>query len=98
MKVQEAIKLINNSNNLYCISDAETLLEGETLLKEGTDIDRSHWFEISESYYQLEDGILGIRGISNIYSERTIASDFVIRPEAYEGEEITVVSYKYKKQ
>ena len=29
MEVQEAIELINNSDDLYCINDAVELLEGE---------------------------------------------------------------------
>lgn len=96
MKVREAIELINNSNILYCISDAETLLEGETLLENGLYVDSHRWYDVSDSYYQLEDGILGIRGISNIYSEWMSASDCHIPVSAFEGEEVTVVSYKSK--
>lgn len=98
MKVQEAIELINNSDDLYCISDAVELLEGETELAEGIDIDRRRWFETSESYFKLEDGIVGIRGVSNIYSEMMSASDCNVHTRAFEGEEVTVVSYKCKKQ
>lgn len=96
MKVQEAIELINNSDNLYCIDDAIELLEGETELAVDVDISRHRWYETSESYFRLEDGILGIRGVSNIYSEMSNPSDFEVHTRAFEGEEITVVSYRGK--
>ena len=97
MKVQEAIELINNSY-LYCISDAVELLEGETELAEGLDVDRHRWFEISTSYFRLDDGILGICGVSEIYSEMMCVSDCDVLTQAFEGMEATVVSYKRKEQ
>lgn len=76
MEVQEAIQLINSSDDLYCIDDAVELLEGETkLLAEGIDVSRHRLFEISTSYFELDNGILGIRGVSKIYSEMMSASD-----------------------
>ena len=76
MEVQEAIELINNSDDLYCINDAVELLEGEAkLLADGIDVSRHRLFEISTSYFELDNGILGIRGVSKIYSEMMSALD-----------------------
>ena len=76
MEVQEAIELINNSDDLYCINDAVELLEGEAkLLADGMDVSRHRWFEISTSYFELDNGIIGIRGVSKIDSEMMSASD-----------------------
>ena len=97
MKVQEAIELINNSDELYYISDAVELLEGETELAEGLDVDRQRWFEINTSYFRLDDGILGICGVSELYSEMMCVSDCDVHARAFEGMEVTVVSYKRKK-
>ena len=76
MTVQEAFELINNSDDLYCINDAVELLEGEAkLLADGIDVSRHRLFEISTSYFELDNGILGIRGVSKIYSEMMSALD-----------------------
>ena len=99
MKVKEAIELINNSKeDLYCIDDAESLIDYEKILVEDVDISRRSFYETSVSYFQLEDGILGIIGVSNIYAECMTASDCGVHCYAFEGEEYTTVSYKPKTQ
>lgn len=95
MKLVEAIKLINDpEEDLYCIGDAEDLIDYEKELASDIDIDRHRWYETSTSYYQLEDGILGISGLSNIYSESTSASDCCVRCHAFKGEEYTAICYR----
>lgn len=97
MKVKEAIELINNSEEeLYCMDDAESLIDYEKVLAEDVDISRHRWYETSTSYFQLEDGILGINGLTNIYSEHMSASDCNVQCYAFEGEEFTTISYKPK--
>ena len=97
MKVKEAIELINNSEEeLYCMDDAESLIDYEKVLAEDVDISRHRWYETSDSYFQLEDGILGINGLTNIYSEYDSPFDCDVQCYAFEGEEIMTVSYKQK--
>lgn len=97
MKVKEAIELINNSEEeLYCMDDAESLIDYEKVLAEDVDISRHRWYETSTSYFQLEDGILGIHGLTNIYSEYDSSSDCDVQCHAFEGEEFTTISYKPK--
>ena len=99
MKVKEAIELINSSKEgLYCIDDAENLIDYEKELASDADISRRRFYETSVSYFQLEDGILGIIGVSNIYAECMTASDCGVHCYAFEGEEYTTVSYKPKTQ
>ena len=99
MEVKEAIELINSSKEgLYCIDDAENLIDYEKELASDVDISRRRFYETSVSYFQLEDGILGIIGVSNIYAECMTASDCGVHCYAFEGEEYTTVSYKPKTQ
>ncbi len=97
MKVKEAIELINNSEELYSLNDAENIIDYEKQLASDIDISRHRWYETSTSYFQLENGILGINGVSNIYSEHMMAPDFNVQPQAFEGEEFTTISYRSKR-
>ena len=96
MKLKEAIERINNSEELYYIDDAESIIDYEKQLASNIDINRHRWYETAISYFQLEDGILGIEGLSNVYSELMLASDCDVNCYAFEGEEIKTVSYKPK--
>lgn len=98
MKVKEAIELINKSEELYYIDDAEDIIDYEKKLASDIDISRQRWYETSTSYFQLEDGILGISGLSNIYSEYMMASDCDVQCFAFEGEEFPTISYRSKKK
>lgn len=97
MKVKEAIELINNSEELYSLDDAENIIDYKKQLASDIDISRHRWYETSTSYFQLEDGILGINGVSNIYSEHMMAPDCNVQPQAFEGEEFTTISYRSKR-
>lgn len=96
MKVKEAIGKIN-SEQCYSIWDAENLLEGNYILvARDLEIARHRWHETSVNVYKLDDGYIGIWGLSNIYSEMDRAEDFRIPCEADEYEEVTSISYKPK--
>ena len=95
MKVEEAIKLINDpEKKLYHIDAAESLINYEKELAHNIDISRYGLYEISTSYFQLEDGILGIKGLSNIYSEKMNESDCDVQCYAFEAEEYTTINYR----
>lgn len=97
MKVKEAIELINNSEELYSLDDAENIIDYEKQLASDIDISRHRWYETSTPYFQLEDGILGINGVSNIYSEHMMAPDCNVQSQAFEREEFTTISYRSKR-
>ena len=69
MKVEEAIKLINDEKQCYSIHEAESLLNEYTIYRSNVAVTKYDWYEVSSSYYQLEDGILGIRGVSKVYDD-----------------------------
>lgn len=68
MKVQEAIELVNSKDQpCYSVHEAAALLKlGTPTLTIITNSD-SGWYEISSFYYQLEDGILELRGVTRIF-------------------------------
>lgn len=96
MKVEEAIKIINESEEaVYSIYEAEQLIKYERFLTENN-IERHRWYETSDSFYQMEDGILGISGLSHLYSENTDASNCDEICHAFEAEEYTTIDYRAK--
>lgn len=72
MKVEYAIKLINDERRCYSIREAESLLNEYTIYRSNVAITKYGWYEVSSSYYQLEDGILGIRGVSKVFSDKPV--------------------------
>lgn len=97
MKVKELIEKINSADECYSIFDAEDMIEGDyKRIQKDLDIDRHRWCEISTSVYKLEDGLVGIRGASCLYSEMMTFSDANVHCTAEEYEEITVISYRPK--
>lgn len=101
MKVQKLIDYVN-SNGFYSMYDFEdSLTDRELELKivsEDIDVDRHRWYEISTTVYKVEDGYVGIRGISQIYSEYMSDKDCDYLCEASEYEEVQTISYREKKQ
>lgn len=97
MKVKDAIKVINEAKETpYSIYDAEFLIEYKEILAENVDLKHHKWYEISTTYYKLEDGILGITGVSHLFNERMSPSDCNVRIHAFEGEPYPTFNYKAK--
>lgn len=98
MKVQELIDKVNSATNCYSIYDAEDFIEGEiNEVAKNFNIDEYRWFTISTSVYKLEDGYVGITGISSLRSELMTYSDCDFPCIAEEYEEFTTTSYRLKK-
>ena len=100
MKVKELIDYIN-SNEFYSLWDMEDFLfyNDKDLPKrvaENLEKEEYRWYEISTSVYKLEDGFVGIKGLSKIYSEGTNAEDCCVKCFASEYQEIPSVTYKRK--
>lgn len=99
MNVKEAIQKINNGE-YYSLNDAEDVIfEGNHAIEVASDlnIDEHRWFIISTSVYKLEDGFVGVTGVSSLKSEGMMYSDCDVKPYAEEYEEFTTVSYRPKK-
>lgn len=99
MKVQEAIDLINNSEEpLYSIYDAEELIQGK-MVKEHQDLDEHRWYSIATRVYEVEDGFVGIRGCYQSFSEMQDWSDISTDcggVEAFEVKPMPSVYYERK--
>ena len=101
MKVQKLIDYVN-SNGFYSMYDFEDSLtdrESELeIVSEDIDVDRHRWYEISTTVYKVEDGYVGIRGISQIYSEYMSDKDCDYLCKASEYEEVQTISYREKQK
>ena len=96
MKVQELIDYVN-SNGFYSLWNLENSLKDlPQRVADNLEIDNHRWYEISTSVYKLEDGFVGIRGVSAIYSEYMDAEDCGVRGTA--SEYIEIPSFTYKKK
>lgn len=95
MKVKEAIEIINNHDSLYGLFMVKEEI-GVSPIAEGINIDEHRWYSTATNYYQLEDGILGVSGAYQSFSEMQSWSDLDVHCEAFEGESYTTVSYRPK--
>lgn len=98
MKVQEVINLINEQDELYCLSDAEELLSKHDVeqVMYGLESDAHRYYEISTDVYQCEDGFVGVTGLGTMFSEMMLPSDCDIHCSAEEYEPVQVVTYRRK--
>ena len=98
MKVQDLIELINNSEELYCLSDVEDIIPKDIkCVAEELDVDKHRWFSTAVNVYACEDGYVGVCGINIVYSEYTNPQDCNYPCEAFEYEPVQITSYKPKK-
>ena len=96
MKVKEAIDKIENGK-YYSIWQAEDeVLSDYVSIVDNRDIDTHRWFALSTSVYKLEDGYVGVRGVSDIKSEYMSDIDCDVLTTACEYEEYPTISYRPK--
>ena len=98
MKFEEIMQHINDSkfNSLW---DADEYLEYDLKIKAcemDLGVDKHRWYETSINVYPIGDRFLGVRGISQMYSEMSSPEDCCCASEAYEMEEVKSVSYVKK--
>ena len=92
MKVKDLISYIN-TNKFYSLQDMEDSLQYDLeefpkRVAKNLEIDKHRWYEVSTSVYKLEDGFVGIRGVSNIYTENMDAEECCFKCSAAEYKEI----------
>lgn len=96
MKVKELIEYVSKYN-FYSLMEVEDFLkEVPQCVAERLEIEKHRWYSVSTSVYKLEDGFVGIRGVSDIYSDDIDAEDCGVRCTASEYEEFPYVLYKKK--
>lgn len=60
------------------------------------DIDKHRWYETSISVWETELGLIGVRAITNLYSENSSYSDIYYTLKFFEMEPIETITYKIK--
>lgn len=63
-------------------------------LKLGFDIDRHRWYETSVTVVEVYGKPLGIRSITNVFSESSSVEDCSFTLEFFEMKEVSVISYE----
>ena len=100
MKVQELIDYVNSNRfySLYEFEDSLTDRQSKELkiVPESIDVDRNRWYEVSTTIVKVEDGYVGVRGVTHLYSEGMTYSDCDYLCEASEYEEVQTISYRRK--
>ena len=100
MKVQELIDYVN-SNEFHSVYEFEDSLTKEQfkelkIVSESIDVDRHRWYEVSTTIYKVEDGYVGVRGVTHLYGEDMTYSDCGYLYKASEYEEVQTISYREK--
>lgn len=94
MTKEQAIELINNSDNCYSLWYAEDLLEDyDCEFKNRQDYDSHRWYTMATDIYEVEDGYIGVRGVSELKSEMMSFSDCGEHCEAEEYEAVQTITY-----
>lgn len=62
-------------------------------IKHGLDVDTHRWYETSISVYETCGGLLGVRHITNMFSEGQGFEDCYVTLEFIEMKEVKVISY-----
>lgn len=92
MTKEEAIELINNSDNCYSLWGAEDLLIG-CKFKNRQDYNSHRWYIMATDIYEVEDGYIGVRGVSELKSEMMDYSDTDEHCVAKEYEAVQAITY-----
>lgn len=92
MTREEAIELINTSDKCYSLWDANDLLKDCKFIK-SQDYDSHRWYIMATNIYEVEDGYVGVRGVSELKSERMVYSDCDKPCVAEEYEAVQTITY-----
>ena len=99
MKVQEFIKLVNESETpLYSLYEVKELefkhKDFPERVMRGLNPGKYWWYEVSTDIYQCEDGYVGVTGVAQVYSEQMSASDCCYECHAEEYVQVQTITYK----
>ena len=102
MKVQELIDYVN-SNEFYSVYEFENSLTDKQfkelkIVPKSIKVDRHRWYEVSTTIYKVDDGYVGVRGVTHLYIESIPYSDCDYLCEASEYEEVQTISYREKQR
>lgn len=100
-------EILEKLNNLKITQESIDFLEDlpeeiynkyfQDCVTERLDIDKHRWYETSISVYKIPEGLIGVKSITDLFSESSEVADIFHTLQFYEMEEIQTVSYKIKK-
>lgn len=104
MSNKELVEYLNNLKILQTSSWDENIpeeiwdnyFENSITVASELDIDKHRWYELSTEVIKINDGFIGVRSITNMYSEQSSYIDMYYTLEFFEMEEIPSVTYKKK--
>lgn len=78
--------------------DLDEILEDWDFIENGLDIDKHRWYETSIAVFKNKDNnsYLGVRIVSDIFSESMSISDVEHEYKFYEMEPVTTITYAVK--
>ena len=104
--MKELVKMLNELNLTQDSVDWEENIPFEihnTLFKNNhtavaydLDVDKRRWYETSTTVIAINDGFLGIRLVTDLFSESMDVSDICQKIRFFEMEEVKITSYKSK--
>lgn len=105
MKLQELISKINSLNLTQTDypdeqsfgEEIDNELEKLDFIDSGLDVDKHRWYETSITVYKHEEGFMGIRFVTDQFSEQSSMGDHFWTLKAFEMEEVKTVTYRKKK-
>lgn len=99
--------IINELNNLKILQKSIDFIEDipediynnyfHKLVQDELFIDKHRWYELSISVYEYNDLYIGVKHISNVYSEKSSVDDMYHTLHFYEMEPIQVTTFNFKK-
>jgi len=69
----------------------------ENQVKHGLNVEKHRWYETTITVIQVANGFIGVRSITQVYSESSSIEDCFFTLEFYEMNEVTIKSYEIKK-
>ena len=100
MKKQEFINYISNFEKEYGYVNAYILgdIADIEIIEIGIEVEKHRYYETSISVLKLEDGLIGIRTLSDLFSEQMNWTDTYESPRFHEVEskEVVTTIYKFK--
>lgn len=103
--MSEISEIVSKLNNLKILQTSSDLIENleeadcvyfEKQSEEGLEVNTHRWYETAISVFEYEGEFIGVRSVTNSFSEQSSIEDFYYHLKFYEMEEILKVSYKTK--
>lgn len=97
MESKELIDFINNIEPMFSLHEIKWCDEIDAeLIAEGLDLDQHRWYSIATNVYECIDGLVGVRGPYQSFSEHQDFSDIGIYCVAGEMIAVPSVTYEWK--